>query len=176
MRIHERRAGHGLSRSGGEPGAALQSPILQQRPTGAGLHTMTEAVLLVASAIVGLERALHAWPPRAPVGAQADAVHEHAAGHEHGAQHPGRGCADPAVYGRSGRDGNRAGRPDASRRRVTGVVLSPSKAGATVPDPRQTDRPRTACTSPETFTIRTLERPLEPPAGSERRVSPPLWV
>jgi hypothetical protein len=31
---------------------------------------MTEPVLLVAAAVVGLERALHAWPPRARLGAQ----------------------------------------------------------------------------------------------------------
>ena len=71
MRRHERRVDHELSRSGGEPGTALRSPLLQQRPARAGLHAVAKPVLLVAPAIVGLERALHAWPPRAP-GRRAD--------------------------------------------------------------------------------------------------------
>jgi hypothetical protein len=70
LRKHERRVDHGLSRSGGEPGAALRSPVLQQRPARAGAHAVTEPVLLVAASVVGLERALHAWPPRARLGAQ----------------------------------------------------------------------------------------------------------
>ena len=84
MRRHGRRGDHGLSRSGGEPGPALQSPLLQQRAAGSGLHPMAKPVLLVAPTVVGLERALHAWPPRAP-GRRAG----------HGARRPGAAAQTP---------------------------------------------------------------------------------
>lgn len=84
MRRHERRWDHGLSRSGGEPGPALQSPLLEQRAAGSGLHPMAKPVFLVAPTVVGLERALHAWPPRAP-GRRAS----------HGARRPGAAAQTP---------------------------------------------------------------------------------
>ena len=123
MQGHERRVGHGLSRSGGEPGPALQSSLLQQCPPRAGLHPMAKPVLLVAPAVVGLERALHAWPPRAQV-RRAD----------HGARRPGTAAQTAQCTAEAG-------------------VLSLQRAGDTVPTPRQRTGPVGAVTSPEMFTF-----------------------
>ena len=55
---------HGRARSGREVGAALAAPTRQHRPTAAGPHAETKAVLLLPLPVVGLVRPLHAWPPR----------------------------------------------------------------------------------------------------------------
>lgn len=59
---------HGLecARSSREAGAAPLAAAAQQRAPGAGPHPTAEAVLLLAPAIVRLERPFHAWPPRRP--------------------------------------------------------------------------------------------------------------
>ena len=58
-----RSHGRGPARSGGETLAAPLTAGLQHRLTRPGLHPVPEAVLLLPLAVVGLECALHAWPP-----------------------------------------------------------------------------------------------------------------
>src|SRR5204862_5893495 len=57
---------HESARSGRQAVAALGPSAPQHRATGLRPHPQTEAVLLAPSAIVRLERPLHAWPPRTP--------------------------------------------------------------------------------------------------------------
>ena len=55
----ERSGVRGSSRSSREPGAALESPGLDDRPTGTGAHAGAKAVLAGSTASVGLVCALH---------------------------------------------------------------------------------------------------------------------
>lgn len=56
---------HGRARSGGQVGTALGATAPDDCPSPARAHPDPESVLLVPFPVVGLERPLHAWPPRA---------------------------------------------------------------------------------------------------------------
>lgn len=56
---------HGRARSGREVGATLGTPAPDDCSSPARAHPDPESVLLVPFPVVGLERPLHAWPPRA---------------------------------------------------------------------------------------------------------------
>ena len=89
-RAPRRSHGRGCARSGAEALAAALTPASEHRAAAAGAHPVAEAVLLLPLAVVGLERALHAWPPR--VGAA------RASAPEVGGDATGR--RRPQVYGR----------------------------------------------------------------------------
>src|SRR6478752_2511716 len=58
--------GRGRARSGGEALAAPGPPRLEHRATAASAHPEPETMGFLAFPVVGLERALHAWPPLRP--------------------------------------------------------------------------------------------------------------
>ena len=61
-----RSHGRGSARSGGETLAAAGPARLEHRAAAAGAHPEPETVGFLALPVVGLERALHAWPPLRP--------------------------------------------------------------------------------------------------------------
>jgi hypothetical protein len=65
----------------------------------------------------------------------------------------GRGCADPAVYGRHAGRGNRGAGTHAESSRCPTSVLSPHKAGDTFRSPRQRTGPDRRSTSPRLCTF-----------------------
>lgn len=56
--------GRGLARSGAEALASTLPARSQHRPPATRAHAAAEAVLLLPLPVVGLEGALHSWPPR----------------------------------------------------------------------------------------------------------------
>lgn len=89
---------HGRARSGGQVGATLAAAPRNHGFSAALAHPHAEAVRLLALAVVGLKRPLHAWPPRiarAEVGAPGRARNRFPKG---GCNRCERAQADVTVY------------------------------------------------------------------------------
>lgn len=138
--------------SGGQLGATVAAPALDDGPARAGRHAGAEAVLLGAAAVVGLERALHGGcPPWRCHG-----------GTRHGTSHT-RGSGDLAEGTATG-----AGACELVRRaRVYGAPRrrgNTGMAGRTAPTgpqgiPGREDRCAQAVTRPPPAQARTARRP-----------------